>query len=50
MMLLVMRLLILKFYELLRDVKIVMGLTCVLPMLEIMQSLNKLAQNKDTII
>jgi hypothetical protein len=30
-MLLIMQLLILKFYELLCDVEIVMGLTCVLP-------------------
>jgi len=34
-MLLVMHLLIIKFYECLCDVEIVMGLTCVLPMLEI---------------
>jgi hypothetical protein len=32
-------------YELLCDVEIVMGLTCVLPMLEVVQSLNKLAQD-----
>jgi hypothetical protein len=37
-------------YELLCDVEIVMGLTCVLPTLEVMQSLNKLVQNKDTFI
>jgi hypothetical protein len=37
-------------YELLCDVETIMGLTCVLPMLEAMQSLNKLAQNKDTFI
>jgi hypothetical protein len=37
-------------YELLCDVETVMGLTCVLPMLEAMQSLNKLVQNKDTFI
>jgi len=49
-MLLVMRLLILKFYELLCDVEIVMGLTCMLPMLEIVQSLNKLVQNRANII
>jgi hypothetical protein len=33
-------------YELLCDVEIVMGLMCVLPMLEIMHNLNKLVQNK----
>jgi hypothetical protein len=33
-------------YELFCDVKTMMGLTCVLPMLEEMQNLNKLAQNK----
>ncbi len=37
-------------YELLCDVEIVMGLTCVLLMLEAVQSLNKLIQNKDTFI
>lgn len=37
-------------YELLRDVEIVMGLTCALSMLEVVHSLNKLAQNKDTFI
>jgi hypothetical protein len=44
---LIMQLLILKFYKLLCDVEIVMGLTCVLPMLEVVQSLNKFAQNRD---
>jgi len=34
-------------YELLRGVKIVMGLRCVLLMLEVVQSLSKLAQNKE---
>lgn len=34
-------------YELLCDVEIVMGLTCVLLMLEAVQSLNKFIQNKD---
>jgi hypothetical protein len=33
-------------YELFCDVEIVMGLTCVLLMLEAIQNLNKLAQNK----
>jgi len=37
-------------YELLCGVKIVMGLKCVLPMLEVVQSLNILAQNKDIFI
>lgn len=37
-------------YELLCDVGIVMGLTCVLPMLEVVHSLNKLVQNKYTFI
>lgn len=37
-------------YELLWNVEIVMGLICVLPMLEAVYSLNKLAQNKDTFI
>jgi hypothetical protein len=37
-------------YELLCDVEIVMGLTFVLPMLEAMQYLSKLAQYKDTFI
>jgi hypothetical protein len=32
-------------YELLCDVEIVMGLTCVLPMLEVVHNLNKLVQN-----
>ncbi len=32
------------------DVEIVMGLTCMLLMLEVVQSLNKLIQNKDTFI
>jgi hypothetical protein len=49
-MLLVMQLLILNFYELLCDVEIVMGLTCVLLMLEVVQSLSKFVQNKDTFI
>ncbi len=34
-------------YELLYDVETMMGLTCVLPMLEAVESLNKLAQNRD---
>ncbi len=38
------------YYELLCKVEIVMGLTCVLPMLETIQSLSKLAQYKDTFI
>lgn len=37
-------------YELLCDVKTIMGLTCVLPMQETIQNLNKLAQNKDKFI
>jgi hypothetical protein len=37
-------------YELLCDVEIVMGFTCVMLMLEAMQSLNKLIQNKDIFI
>jgi hypothetical protein len=37
-------------YELLCDVETIMGLTCVLPMLETMQSLSKLAQNRDAFI
>ncbi len=37
-------------YELLCNVEITMGLTCVLPMLEAIQSLSKLAQNRDTFI
>jgi hypothetical protein len=37
-------------YELFCDVKIVMGLTCVLPMFKEVQNLNKLAQNKDYFI
>jgi hypothetical protein len=37
-------------YELLCDVETIMGLTCVLPMLEVVQSLSKFAQNKDTFI
>ncbi len=37
-------------YELLCDVEIVMGLTCVLLMLEAVQSLNKLIQNKGIFI
>jgi hypothetical protein len=37
-------------YELLCDVEIVMGLTCVLLMLEAVQSLNKLIQNKNIFI
>ncbi len=37
-------------YELLCGVKIVMGLRCVLPMLEAMQRLTKLAQNKEIFI
>ncbi len=37
-------------YELLCGVKIVMGLRCVLPMLEAMQHLSKLTQNKEVFI
>jgi hypothetical protein len=37
-------------YELLCDVETMIGLTCVLPMLEVVQSLNKLAQNKNCFI
>jgi hypothetical protein len=37
-------------YELVCDVETMMGLTCVLPMLKVVQSLNKLAQNKDCFI
>jgi hypothetical protein len=37
-------------YELLCGVKIVMGLKCMLPMLEVVQSLSKLGQNKDIFI
>jgi hypothetical protein len=37
-------------YELFCDVETMMGLTCVLLMLEVVQSLNKLAQNKDSLI
>jgi hypothetical protein len=37
-------------YELLCEVKTIMGLTCALPMLETIQNLNKLAQNKDKFI
>jgi len=37
-------------YELFCDVETMMGLTCVLPMLEAMYNLNKLAQNKDCFI
>jgi len=37
-------------YELLCDVGTMMGLTCMWPMLEVVQSLNKLAQNKDRFI
>ncbi len=33
-------------YELLCDVETMMGLTCVLPMLEVIQNLNKFVQNK----
>ncbi len=33
-------------YELLCDVETIMGLTCVLPMLEVVQNLNKRVQNK----
>jgi hypothetical protein len=33
-------------YELLCDVETMMGLTCVLPMLEVIQNLNKFAQNR----
>ncbi len=37
-------------YELFCDVETMMGLTCVLLMLEVVQSLNKLAQNRDCFI
>jgi hypothetical protein len=37
-------------YELFCDVQMVMGLTCVWPMLEGVQSLSKLVQNKDCFI
>jgi hypothetical protein len=37
-------------YELFCDVETLMGLTCVLTMLEAMQSLNKLVENKDCFI
>jgi hypothetical protein len=37
-------------YELLCNVEIVMGLTFVLPMLEAIQSMSKLVQNRDTFI
>jgi hypothetical protein len=37
-------------YELLCDVERMMGLTYVLPMLEIVQNLSKLAQNKNSFI
>jgi hypothetical protein len=37
-------------YELLCDVETMMGLTCVLLMLEAVQNLNKLVQNKDCFI
>jgi hypothetical protein len=37
-------------YELLCDIEILMGLTCLLPMLEALQGLNKYAQNKKTFI
>jgi hypothetical protein len=37
-------------YELFYDVEKVMGLTCVLHMLEVVQSLNKLVQNKNYFI
>jgi hypothetical protein len=37
-------------YELLCNVEIAMGLICVLPMLEAIQRLSNLAQNKDTFI
>jgi hypothetical protein len=33
-------------YELLCDVEIIMGLTCVLFMLEVVHNLNKIVQNK----
>jgi hypothetical protein len=36
--------------ELFCDVKTMMGLTCVLPMLEEVQNLNKLVQNRDCFI
>jgi hypothetical protein len=37
-------------YELFCDVETMMGLTCVLPMLEVVQSLSKVVQNKDCFI
>jgi hypothetical protein len=37
-------------YELLCDVETVMGLTCVLPVLEAMKSLSELTQNMDIFI
>jgi hypothetical protein len=37
-------------YELFCDVETMMGLTCVLPLLEVVQSLNKLPQNKNCFI
>jgi hypothetical protein len=37
-------------YEMLCDIEIVLGLTCLLPMLEVVQGLNKYAQNKKTFI
>ncbi len=37
-------------HELLCDVETIMGLTCVLLMLEVVQNLSKLAQNRDTFI
>ncbi len=37
-------------YELLCDIETVMGLTCLLPMLEALQGLNKYVQNRNTFI
>ncbi len=37
-------------YELFCDVETIMGLTCVLPMLEVVQNLSKLVQNKNCFI
>ncbi len=37
-------------YELLCDIETIMGLTCLLLMLEVLQGLNKYGQNKNTFI
>jgi hypothetical protein len=37
-------------YELLFDIETILGLTCLLPMLEALQGLNKYVQNKETFI